>query len=45
MKSWVSLFALGAAALGLIGLCQADTKTDAPPGEVKSTKLVIKDMT
>ncbi len=45
MKSWVLLFAVGAAPSGLIGLSAADTKADAPPAKVKSTKLVIEDMT
>ena len=44
MKPLVLLAAIGAAALGLIGLTQADAPKDAPqaPG---TTRLVIKDMT
>ena len=44
MKPLVLLAAIGSAALGLIGLTQADGVKDGPPGAA-TTRLLIKDMT
>ena len=45
MKPLVLLAAIGAAALGLIGLTQADSAKDGPKGDGPTTRLVIGDMT